>query len=131
MRQAVTAVIRQGDKILLHRRSLQSRSQPGKWENAGGEIDDGETASQAIVREVKEELDVDFTIDKILYEDNFENTDDTWHVIIYSGSIVGTPQVMIPEETMEIKWFEISELKNVDLASYTRADFIKFDWIKS
>jgi 8-oxo-dGTP diphosphatase len=130
MKQAVTAVIQQGDQILLHRRSLESRGQPGKWENAGGQIDEGETPDIAIVREIKEELGVDFTIGKILYEDNFDSGDDLWHVTIYAGTIIGTPQVMIPAETSEVKWFKISELKDVDLASYTRADFVKFGWIK-
>lgn len=130
MRQAVTAVIRQGDKILLHQRSLESRGQPGKWGNAGGEIDEGETPEVAIVREIKEELGVDFTIEKRIYEDVFKSGDDDWKVIIFAGSIIGTPKVMLPAETMAIKWFEISELKDADLATYTRADFLKFGWIK-
>jgi len=130
MKQAVTAVIQQEDKILLHRRSLESRGQAGKWENAGGEIDEGETPEMAIVREIKEELGVDFTIEKRIYEDDFDSGDDMWHVIIFGGSIVGTPQVMDPVETMEVRWFSIAELKDVDLASYTRADFVKFGWIK-
>lgn len=129
MKQAVTAVIREGDRILLHRRSLESRGQPGKWENAGGEIDEGETPEVAIVREIKEELGVDFTIEKRIYEDDFKSGEDIWHVIIFGGSITGTPQVMDPEETMEIRWFSLAELKSVDLASYTRLDFEKFGWI--
>ena len=130
MRQAVTAVIRQGDKILLHQRSLESRGQPGKWENAGGEIDPGETPEVAIVREIKEELGVDFTVEKRFYEDVFKSGEDDWKVIIFGGTISGTPQVMIPAETMAVKWFDISELHTVDLATYTRADFVKFGWIK-
>jgi len=131
MKQAVTAVIREGNEILLHRRSLESRGQPGKWENAGGEIDEGETPEEAIVREIKEELGVDFLIEKRIYEDDFESGEDTWHVIIFGGSILGVPRLMDPKETMEIKWFDLSELKDVDLASYTRLDFEKFGWIKS
>ncbi|KKR69959.1 MAG: CTP pyrophosphohydrolase [Candidatus Woesebacteria bacterium GW2011_GWA2_40_7b] len=130
MKQAVTAVIRQDNKILLHQRSMNSRGQPGKWENAGGEIDKGETPELAIVREIKEELGVDFTIEKRIYEDNFDSGDDAWHVIIFGGTIIGTPRVMNPEETSEVKWFSISQLKKVDLASYTRQDFEKFGWIK-
>ncbi len=131
MKYAVAAVIQKGDKVLLARRSMKSRGQPGKWENAGGEVDEGETTEQAIVREIKEELGVVFTIEKILLEGDFKNTDSDWHVIVYGGSIVGTPKPMILEETSEVKWFNIDELKNVDLASYTRIDFQKFGWIKS
>ena len=129
MKQAVTAVIQQGDKILLHQRSLEGRGQVGKWENAGGEIDHEETPEEAIRREIKEELGVAFTIEKRIYEDDFNSGGDMWHVIIFGGSIVGVPKVMIPAETMDVKWFKMSELKNVDLATYTRKDFEGFGWI--
>ena len=130
MKQAVTAVIQVGDQVLLHQRSLESRGQPGKWENAGGEIDEGETPDQAIIREIKEELGVEFIIDKVIYDDVFDSGEDKWHVFIYGGSIKGTPRVMIPEETIDVKWFKLAELKDVDLATYTHADFVKFGWIK-
>jgi len=52
MKRAVAAIIRQGNQILLCRRSLSSRNQPGKWENPGGEIDPNETPGEAIVREM-------------------------------------------------------------------------------
>ncbi|MFZ3301503.1 MAG: NUDIX domain-containing protein [Microgenomates group bacterium] len=130
MKYAVAAVIQEDNKILLSQRSLQSRGQPGKWENAGGEVDEGETPGEAIIREIREELGVEFIINKIMLEDDFPNTDGTWHVILYGGTIKGTPKAMIPEETASVKWFKISDLINVDLASYTRTDFEKFGWIK-
>lgn len=130
MKYAVAAVIQMNDKILLAKRSKLSRGQPEKWENAGGEVDKGETPEVAIVREIREELGVQFIIDKILLEDDFENTDEIWHVILYSGKIIGVPRAMIPEETSEIKWFDIKELNDVDLATYTREDFKRFGWIK-
>ncbi len=74
-------------------------------------------------------MGVDFTIDKIIHEDIFNSGEDDWFVTIFGGFIVGEPKAMIPEETMEVKWFSLSELKDVDLASYTRADFVKFGWI--
>lgn len=129
MRQAVAAVIKHGDKILLHHRSLESRGQAGKWENAGGEIDPGETPEIAIIREIREELGVEFVINERIYEDDFDSGDDMWHVIIFGGSIIGVPKVMTPTETTDVKWFKISELKDVDLASYTRKDFERFGWI--
>ncbi len=129
MKQAVAAIIRQDDKILLCKRSLQAANQQGKWENAGGKVEENETPEEAIVREIKEELGVDFTIDKRVYEDEFESEDDIYQVIIFSGSIVGVPKAMIEIETSEVKWFEMSELENVDLATYTRKDFERFGWV--
>lgn len=130
MKFAVAAVIQKDNKVLLARRSLQSRGQPGKWENAGGEVDFGESSDKAIKREIKEELGVEFIIDKILLQDKFKSGDDDWYVVLYGGSIVGEPKAMIPEETSEIKWFDISDLENVDLTTYTKEDFERFGWIK-
>ncbi len=130
MKYAVAAVIQKDNKVLLVRRSLQSRAQPGKWENPGGEVDEGETPELAIAREIKEEIGVEFSIEKILIEDDFKNTDSDWHVILYGGKIVGEPQVMTEEEISEVNWFDITELDSLDLASYTREDFKRFGWIK-
>lgn len=129
-KNAVAAVIRIDDRILLHQRSMSSRGQAGKWENAGGEVEEGETPKEAIVREIKEELNVHFTPNEILYEDDFINGDDVWHVTIFGGSVEGDPVIVSDEISMAIRWFKISELDKVDLASYTRQDFEKFNWIK-
>lgn len=129
MKQAVAVVIQRDNQILLCRRSLQSRNQPGKWENPGGEVDGNETPEIAIIREIKEELGVDLQVNRKLYQDNFKSEDDIWQVTIFSGSIIGEPKAMISEETIEVKWFDMSKLKEVDLASYTQQDFQKFGWI--
>lgn len=130
MKYAVAAVIQDNDKVLLCQRSQKASNQQLKWENPGGKVDEGETPENAIIREIKEELGVLFKIKKVIYEDSFISEDDTYNVIIYSGSITGVPKAMIPEETSKVKWFKLSELSKVDLASYTREDFKRFGWIK-
>jgi 8-oxo-dGTP diphosphatase len=45
-------------KILLAQRP-EGKSLAGKWEFAGGKIEDGETPESALVRELKEELGID------------------------------------------------------------------------
>lgn len=45
-------------KALLTKRGRLSRNQVGKWEFPGGGVEFGETLTQAIVREVKEELGI-------------------------------------------------------------------------
>lgn len=130
IKQAVVALIQDGEKILLGRRSLDARGQVGKWENLGGEVDEGETPEQAIVREIKEELGVDFVPNKIVIDDNFSNGDEDWHVLIFEGTYIGIPKAMIPTETSEVKWFDKDKLGEVDLASYTREDFVRFGWIE-
>lgn len=126
------AVIIENEKgeVLLTQRGRISRDEMGKWENCGGAVDDGETNEQAITREVKEELGTGLKIIKILYQDNFTTASSAkWEVTIFSGKLIGEASIQNKEENADIKWFKKDELKNVDLTTYTRADFKKFEWI--
>ncbi|MDO9177341.1 MAG: Nudix family hydrolase [Agitococcus sp.] len=58
MLNVVAAVIHNPqDQILIAQRPVH-KHQGGLWEFAGGKIDDGETAAQALVRELQEELGI-------------------------------------------------------------------------
>ena len=71
MINVVAAVIKdEQNKILITQRNLK-KSQGGLWEFPGGKIEPNETREQAIVREIKEELDMDITVNKYLAEKTF------------------------------------------------------------
>ncbi|MEK7526235.1 MAG: NUDIX hydrolase [Patescibacteria group bacterium] len=131
IKKAVAVVI-ENDKgeILLTQRGRISRDEYGKWENCGGAVDGDETEEEAIKREVMEELGVELEITGILYEDTF-TTDSgaSWKVVIFSGKIDSEPKVQNKDENEDVQWFRKDNLKNVDLASYTKKDFEKFGWI--
>ncbi|MEL6212089.1 MAG: (deoxy)nucleoside triphosphate pyrophosphohydrolase [Pseudomonadota bacterium] len=55
---AAAALIDRDGRVLLAQRPLDG-AQGGLWEFPGGKVNDGETPEQALVRELKEELDVD------------------------------------------------------------------------
>ncbi len=130
LKRAVAAVVQKDNKILLCRRGFACRNQPGKWENAGGGVEDGETNEEAIKREIKEELGVEFILGKILNEDKFKSEDTDWQVVLFEGSIVDSPKIMEKDKLIEFAWFDKSELDKIDLASYTKLDFIKLGWVK-
>jgi 8-oxo-dGTP diphosphatase len=58
MIQVVCAVILKGEKVLIAQRSDKMKH-PLKWEFPGGKLEDGESEEQAIVREIKEELNIE------------------------------------------------------------------------
>ena len=72
MINVVAAIIRNKEgKILIAQRNLK-KSQGGLWEFPGGKIEENETREEAIVREIKEELEMDIKVisyfDEKLYE---------------------------------------------------------------
>lgn len=55
MKEAVVAVLRQGDRVLVVKRSALV-IMPGYWTPLSGRIESGESQSEALVREVSEEV---------------------------------------------------------------------------
>lgn len=128
-KKAAVVIIRDGDgKVLLSKRGESSRNQSGKWENPGGEVEEGETIEQAAKREIKEELGIDVKITGLLYTDTFSTEDNNWQVSVFEGKALSEPKIQ-NNESEEIKWFTIEELTDIPLASYTRDDFVRLGWI--
>ena len=57
MIQVVCAIILRENKILIAQRSEKMKL-PLKWEFPGGKLEDGENEEEAIIREIKEELNI-------------------------------------------------------------------------
>ena len=62
--RVVAAVIRKDDKIFATQRGY-GEFKDG-WEFPGGKIEEGETPEQALVREIKEELDTDISVGALI-----------------------------------------------------------------
>ena len=62
--RVVAAVIRDGDKIFATQRGYGDFK--GGWEFPGGKIEEGETPQEALVREIKEELDTDVLVGELI-----------------------------------------------------------------
>ncbi|MCM4169587.1 CTP pyrophosphohydrolase [Arenibacter antarcticus] len=60
MIEVVCAVILKDDKILIAQRSEEMKL-PLKWEFPGGKLNKGEDEERAIVREIKEELNIEIS----------------------------------------------------------------------
>ena len=53
-------------KILIIKRSTNSKTNPGKWELPGGKVDSGESFDQALLREVYEETNLKIKLDHVI-----------------------------------------------------------------
>ena len=99
--------------ILLHRRK-NTGYQDGKWDVAGsGHVDEGETAKEAVVRECREELGIETSIDHISFAHLSHRlaSDKTYYDIYFTvDHYDGTPSIMEPKKCAELEWFDIKNL---------------------
>ena len=113
-RPTCSAIIVKDGKVLLQKRSDKVSTFSGYWATPGGRIDYGETAEEAVKREVKEEMGVDFKIDHFqgYYDEIFPDVH--YVVLVFVGTISG--DIRTNEEVTEWAWVPIEEALKRDLA---------------
>jgi len=113
-RATVGAIIVREGKILLQLRN--HRPFEGFWGFPGGHIEEGETAKEAVVREIKEETGLDFTPEFLLCSDEICPEED-WHalVAVFTGKASGKERPD-PKEVKELKWVPVKEALKMKLA---------------
>jgi 8-oxo-dGTP diphosphatase len=62
--EVVAAIIKQGSKIFATQRGYGDFK--GYWEFPGGKMESGETPQQALIREIKEELDIVIEVGQLI-----------------------------------------------------------------
>ena len=62
--KVVAAIIRDGDRIFATQRGYGEYKDG--WEFPGGKVESGETPQDALIREIKEELDADIIVGDLL-----------------------------------------------------------------
>lgn len=110
--RVVAAVIRKDDKIFATQRGY-GEFKDG-WEFPGGKIEEGETPEQALAREIKEELDTEIQVGKLI--DTIEYDYPSFHL------------------SMDCFWCEIMqgglELKEHEAARWlSKEDLYSVDWL--
>ena len=108
---AVGAIVTDDDRVLLSLRAKSSH-QGGLWEFPGGKVEDGETVTEALVRELYEELEITATSYSPLIKVSHDYGDkavllDVWLVTAFSGTPSG-------REGQKIAWYKLSELGSVE-----------------
>jgi 8-oxo-dGTP diphosphatase len=103
----VVAAIVEGNGAFLVTRRLPGTHLAGLWEFPGGKVDEGETDAQALVREIREELDVDTVVGPLELETTHTYPDRAVTLLFYRCSLRGTPR---PLQGQEMRWVARREL---------------------
>jgi 8-oxo-dGTP diphosphatase len=105
---------RNDDYILLLKRNAQRRTSPNKWQTPSGFINEGESAEEAILREVKEETALDGTIEKSGAA--FEVIDEwaRWIIIPFLIIVKSDKVVIDTREHSEFRWVKVNEVSSFE-----------------
>ncbi|MEU9468599.1 NUDIX domain-containing protein [Streptomyces avermitilis] len=100
-REAIVAVLRRGERVLVIKRGPQA-SRPGYWAPLSGTLEPGETQEEALVREVREEVGLDVSPLRKVWECP---TDDGHFRLHWWTAEPGTGEVVPdPGEVAEARW---------------------------
>lgn len=107
----VGAVIVRDGRLLAQQRRYPERD-AGRWELPGGRVEPGETEEDAIVRECKEELDVDVRPLSRIGTDVPLGTDKLLH--LYGAELVEVDAEPTSLDHHAVRWIERGELGELD-----------------
>ena len=121
--KVVAAVIRCEDKIFATARGYGDFK--GQWEFPGGKIEPGENPQQALVREIKEELDTEIAVGELITTIEYDYP--TFHLSMdcFWCSVVSGELVL--KEAQEARWLSVDQLNSV---KWLPADIEILDIIK-
>ncbi len=122
MVEVVAALIRDGKKFMICQRPAH-KARGLLWEFAGGKVEKGETDEQALIRECREELDVELKVNDLFIDLVHEYPDITVHLSLYNAEIAaGEPKML---EHNDIKWITPDEIRQYDFCPADKEILIK------
>lgn len=112
----VAAIIFENEKILCVQRSSNKYEYISyKYEFPGGKIEEGETKTKALIREIKEELNIDIKVNSEFLTVTHEYPD--FRITMHSYVCTSQSKELKLTEHVDFKWLSKHEIKNLDWAA--------------
>ena len=108
--EVVAAIIKKDNKYFATQRGYGDFE--GGWEFPGGKIEPGETPQEALMREIKEELDADISVGELI--DIVEYDYPKFHLTMHCFLCELTSEHVVLLEHEAAKWLSPGELDSVD-----------------
>jgi 8-oxo-dGTP diphosphatase len=103
------ALVDRDNRVLIAERP-QGKSLAGLWEFPGGKLAPGETPEEALVRELKEELDIDVCLTCLAPFTFASHTYESFHLMMPLYLCRNWDGEIAPREGQRIKWVRASKL---------------------
>lgn len=127
-------ILNEDGEIFMARRGKKVTNEAGLWEFPGGKLEFGEKLRDAVVREIKEEFDIDIEVIELLDAVDHILPDEHQHWV--SPSFIcrlksGEPRIVEPDKCDEICWFKVEDIpKDITKATQSNLDDYK-DYLES
>ena len=122
--EVVAAVIRKGDKIFATQRGYGEWKD--WWEFPGGKMEAGETPEEALVREIREELSAEISVDEFICTVEYQYP--AFHLTMHCYLCSLVTEALHLNEHEAAKWLEKDELDSV---KWLPADFEVLEEVRS
>ena len=107
--EVVAAIIRRGDEVFATQRGYGDWKD--YWEWPGGKMEEGETPEQALVREIREELDAEINIDKYLTTIDWDYPQ--FHLTMHCYICSLLTEALRLNEHEAARWLKAADLRSV------------------
>lgn len=122
--EVVAALIWNGEKFMICQRPA-NKKRGLLWEFVGGKVEKGESKEQALIRECKEELDIEIEVDSEFISTKHTYPDITINLTVFNSRIVsGKPTLL---EHNDLKWITKNEIPKYN---FCPADVVILEKIK-
>jgi len=116
------ALINEYGKVLINERPV-GKDYAGYWEFPGGKVDEGETPEEAIIRELKEEINIDVTGSCLAPLSFTEKQYDNYYVVVLLYVCRRWNGHIMPMEEQELAWVNPKEIDNFKLLPADKSFF--------
>ncbi|MBQ6344746.1 MAG: NUDIX domain-containing protein [Methanobrevibacter sp.] len=115
------------NEILIVKRHPKSRTDPEMWELPGGKVEKGEFFADALVREIKEETNLDVNVGdfaEAIQNDYMHKR--TVQVMMYLDDVKG--DVKISDEHTDWMWADLEKIKGLEISTSLKKVLEKRKW---
>lgn len=124
----VRGIIKNNDgEVLIVKRHPKSRTDPEMWELPGGKVEKGEHFVDALVREIKEETNLDVDVGdfaEAIQNDYVHKR--TVQLMMYLENVEGN--VKISEEHTDWMWASLEDIKKLEISTSLKKMLKKRNW---
>lgn len=122
--EVVAALIWNGEKFMICQRPA-NKKRGLLWEFVGGKVEKGESKEQALIRECKEELDIEIAVDSEFISTKHTYPDITINLTVFNARIVSGRPILL--EHNDLKWITKNEIQKYN---FCPADEVILEKIK-